>query len=278
MMKKNLLGFALAGLLCALPSGVLGGQVYRMSMLPRHAPEEIMRRIAPLAEYLSSSAGVRLEPVVEGNFAEYEKKIRSGRIQVGYQNPMVYARVSDVHEVLATAVVSMGGDRFRGIIISHADSAVHGLEDILGKSVCIVGRTSAGGYLSQKLSAKRKGIDVLKDCTLFEAVDNKQENVIFSVYMGEADVGFIRESALHMADRYIPAAKIRVVAECAWLPNWALSVSRGMPPAQKAALKKALLALKAGSPVLKAMKIQGFNDASDKAYNPVRQALGMENR
>jgi phosphonate transport system substrate-binding protein len=118
------------------------------------------------------------------------------------------------------------------------------------------------------------GIDVNRECTISEAIDNKQENVILAVYTGEADAGFIRESALHQADSYISAAQIKIVGACAWLPNWAFSVNRSMPDKTKKDIQAALLDLQPGHPVLKALKIDSFRLAGDEDYDPVRRASG----
>ena len=250
--------------------------VYRLSMLPRHAPEEIMQRIGPLARYLTQRTGVVIEPVVERDYGEYEKRLRSGNIDIGYENPSVYARVSDVHEAIAMAVDHIGGDRFRGLVIARSDGDIRALPDLKGRRVCIVGLTSTGGFLSPKLALSQQGLEVRRDYQVFEAVDNKQENVIFAVYAGEAAAGFIKESALHMTDDYIPAAKIRVLAQGAWLPNYALSLRRDLPEGLKAAIRQAISALGEGHAVLKAMKIKAFREALDAEYDPVRQALSGE--
>ena len=120
------------------------------------------------------------------------------------------------------------------------------------------------------------GINVETECTIVEAVDNKQENVILAVYTGEADAGFIRESALHQADNYISAPQIKVMMECAWLPNWAFSVKRTLPVKLKNDIQAALLNLKPNNPVIKALKIDSFRRAADTDYDTIRQASGTK--
>lgn len=249
---------------------------YQLSMLPRYSSEEINKRITPLAKYLSNKIGTTVEPVITSDFAQYERRLKNGEIEVGYENPYIYVRVSDSQEVLAMTIKGKEGDRFRGIIIVRADSNIASVNDLKNRKICVVGRTSAGGYLSQKLSLMQKGIDIENDCEISEAIDNKQENVIFSVYTGEADAGFIRESALHMADKFVPSSKIKVINRSAWLSNWALSVKRTLPAETKRAIQGALTSLKKNGPVLKALKIEGFRIATDEEYDPVRKAAGMK--
>ncbi len=273
-MKRALISI-FAIMIISFSANISAGQTYQLSMLPRYSSEEINRRITPLARYLSQIIGTKVEPVIASNFTQYEKRLKNGDIEVGYQNPYIYVLVSQTHEVLAMALKGKGGDRFRGIIIARADSNIASLNDLKNRKISIVGLTSAGGYLSQKLTLMQKGIDMEKDCQVSEAVDNKQENVILAVYTGEADAGFIRESALHMADKFVPRSKIKVINRSAWLPNWALSVKRTFSEKQKMAIQKALVKLKRNDPVLKALKIKGLRAATDIEYDPVRQAAGM---
>jgi phosphonate transport system substrate-binding protein len=258
------------------PGAVFAGQAYKLSMLPRYSSEEINRRISPLAEYLSQLTGAAIEPVVTSDFVQYEKQLKNGAIAMGYENPYIYTLVSGTHQALAMAVKGKDRDKFRGIIITRKDRGLSTLADLRGRAIAIVGFTSAGGYLSQKLSLMQVGINVETDCAIIEAVDNKQENVILSVYTGEVDAGFIRESALHRADNYISPAQIQVLSESAWLPNWAFSVDRRLPEKIKKEIQTALLLLKSNHPVMKALKIDNFRLAVDSDYQPVRLAAGLE--
>ena len=268
----TLIGLSLS-LVLVFPAFCAAADVYEFSMLPRYFPQKIQRMIDPLAEYLSGEIGVQVNPVLTKDFTEYENRLKSGEIEIGYENPLVYTKVSESHEVLAMAVKGAGGDRFRGIIIARPDTDIQTFTDLKHKKIMIVGMTSAGGFLSQKITLAENGIVVEGDCELEVASDNKQENVIISVSIGDVDAGFIRESALHIADQYIQPGSIKVVAPCAWLPNWALSVNRSMPVAQKEAIKAAMVGLKEDSVVLKAMDVTGFRPATDSQYDVIRRVL-----
>lgn len=266
-MKK--LFFFLLILFCS-GSGLVQAGEYKLSMLPRYFPEKLTAMITPMATYLSRETGNTIKPVLTDNFASFEAKILKGNIAIGYENPLVYVNVSGSHEVLATAVKGKGGDKFRGIIISRPDSEITNVSDLKGKKVMIVSKASAGGFLSQKLTLKENGLDVDRDCQLFEAADNRQENVIISVSIGDVDAGFIRESALHKADEFIMPGSIKSVVETAWLPNWAFSVSKQMPVELKDAIKTAILKLPPESSVMKAMGLTAFKASTDLDYDVMR--------
>jgi phosphonate transport system substrate-binding protein len=258
------------------PLPAFGNDTYQLSMLPRYSSEEINRRITPLVEYLKQKTGVAIEGVITSNFAQYEQQLKSGAIEFGYENPYIYTLVAETHEVVAMAVKGKDRNKFRGIIIVRADSRLTDVKELKGKNIAIVGYTSAGGYLSQKLTLMEAGINVETESTVTEAIENKQENVLLSVYTGEADAGFIRESALHQADLYLAASQIRVLSETAWLPNWAFSVKRDLPEKLKKYIQTILINLEPSHSVMKALKIDTFIAATDEDYNIVRQAMGTK--
>ncbi len=258
---------------CCLCTSSAFAEEYTLSILPRYFPEKLTAMMTPFAQYLSKELGVEVKPILTANFAEYEDEAKKHAISVGYENPLVYVNISSAHQVIATAVKGAGGDKFRGIIITRPDSGISKPADLKGKRVMIVGKTSAGGYLSQKLSLKEQGLDIDNDCELSIAADNRQENVIISVSIGDVDAGFIRESALHKADEFIMPGSIVSIGETAWLPNWALSVDRNLPDAVKNKIQKSVLKLPRDSKILKAMGLVSFIAATDADYDIMRSIV-----
>ena len=185
-MKKTLTLILVLVAITIMPGFSIAAQL-KLSMLPRYSAEEINKRIIPLAKYLSQEIGQPIEPVITADFAQYEKKIKNGEIQIGYENPYIYALVSTTHEILAMAIKGADGDKFRGVIITRTDSDIQSISDLKNRKIMVVGRTAAGGYISQKITLAEAGIDLEKECQVSESVGNKQENVILAVYMGEVE-------------------------------------------------------------------------------------------
>jgi phosphonate transport system substrate-binding protein len=260
-------------LLSCLNVSAVYAQEQKLSILPRFFPEKINAMMQPLASYLSRETGMNIDSVLMDNFADYKTAVLQGKVGLGYENPLVYVEVSSAHEVLATAVKGKGGDRFRGIIITRPESEIASIDDLKGKKIMIVSHSSAGGFLSQKRTLQENGLDVERDCVLVEAADNKQENVIISVSIGDVDAGFIGESALHKADEFIMPGSVRTRFETAWLPNWAFSVNRDLNPDLKVKIQTALLNLHEGSSVLKAMELKAFKAATDADYDVIRHLV-----
>jgi phosphonate transport system substrate-binding protein len=260
-------------ILICFSNGSVYAEDYKFSILPRFFPEKLTAMTTPLVDYLSQETSNKIELSLTESFADYEAQVLKGVFAIGYQNPLVYINVASTHEVIATALNGAGGDKFRGIIITRPDSNITQFADLKGKKIMIVGNTSAGGFLSQKLSFKKMGLDVERDCQLTEAAANRQENVIIAVSIGDVDAGFIRESALHIADEFITPGSIKPIIETAWLPNWAFSVNKNMPTEQKNAVKNALMRLSKDDIVLQALGVDGFKPSSDTDYDIIRELI-----
>ncbi len=248
---------------------------YVISITPRFSPDELLKQITPLAERLAEVLGEKVRVVLASDFKGMEQDMKAGRIDIAYVTPIIYSLASEGHEALAIVSEGEGGEKLRGLVIARADSNIVSPEDLKGKNATVVSLQSAGGYLSQKVALEKAGVHPDKDMHLQEAKDNKQENVALAVYLGETDVGFIREDALHIADKYVPPSQIRVILRGEWMPSWAISVKRSLPRPVKAKIRETLLGLQPGDPVLKAFKANGFVLGSDADYDVYRKALGL---
>jgi len=270
---KSLFLIALSiGLILASPFSSFAASSLRLSMLPHYSLDEIEKRVRPLAKYLSYTTGIQIEPIIVTDFKEYEQRLARD-IDIGFENPLVYVR--SPHQAVAVISKKPDGSKFRGLIITRTDSPIVAVNELVGKHIAIVSNTSAGGYLSQRISLLQEGIDTNKDMILEVALNNKQENVIFSTYNGDVDAGFIRESALHAADAFVPRSQIKVIKKTAYLPEWVISVRRDLPEKTKDAIRNALINLKRNDPILQALQIEAFEKVEDKNFNAIRRAVGV---
>lgn len=270
-MKKTVLLLALA---MAGVSMASAAEPYKISIMPRLYNEKLTAMMTPLVEYLKGETGLDIELVLAADNADYIKRLNRGEIAIGFENPIAYVDVTPRHTVVAAAR-ELGEARFRGIVVVPTGSDIKELKDLRGKRVMITGKTSAGGYLSQKLSLAQEGIGI-KELKTETAADNRQENVIIAVSIGDVDAGFVRESSFHVADRYITPGSVQRVIDTEWMPPWAFSVDTGLPKDVRAKLTEAVLKLPPGSPVLKALEIDHFIPGQDADYDPVRRARSDE--
>jgi phosphonate transport system substrate-binding protein len=271
--SQTTIGFLTVLILFLSISDSIAEKTYNFAVLPRFFPIVILERFGPLADYLADEAGIDVEFVMPRNFSDYIDMARKGKILFSYQNPVVFAKISEYVKPLAIASKGAHKTRFRGIIIVRTDSGINTIADLKGKLVSIVSLQSVGGYISQKDFLAQNGISVKTDIVVREATDNKQENVILDVYSKKTTAGFIRESALHRMDKVIEPAKIKVLAETSWLPNWVFSAHKSVEADVTDTIQSALLNLPANSRVLKAAGLEGFVAPDPRAIKNVRKMV-----
>jgi phosphate/phosphite/phosphonate ABC transporter binding protein len=254
-----------------------GPKTIKVAILPLYSAITIYDRYEPLMRYLSEKTGYEFKLVIPKNFEDFVRMVKSGEVLFSYQNPYIFALISKEVNIkpLVTTVGEdcldegiCGEDRFRGVIITGYNSGIMNIGDLKGKKIMIVSPTSAGGYLSQKMFLKRKGIDVERDVKIIDA--KRQENVILGVYRGEADAGFIRESALAVWKEEIDMKKIRVLAPTDYLPNWPFASIGNNNPALAHEVRKLLIELK-DADILEAARIKGFRPAKEEEFEALKQ-------
>jgi phosphate/phosphite/phosphonate ABC transporter binding protein len=254
-----------------------GEKTIKVAVLPLYSAITLYDRYEPLMKYLSKKTGMEFKLIIPKDFEDFVDIVKNRKVDFSYQNPYVFALIN--REIDITPLVTTIGedqdieikdreDRFRGIIITRHDSPIKNINDLKGKKVLITSFKSAGGYLSQKIFLQKLGIDVEKDMKLIDA--KKQENVILGVYRGEADAGFVRESALVVWKDVVDIKKIKVLARTSLLPNWPFAAVKSSGSSLAKDVKNLLIELK-DSAVLNAAKIKGFKETNKSEFEELKQ-------
>ncbi len=245
------------------------------AILPRYTPEVFNEMFGPLVNYLSAETGVKWTMKFPKDFAEVEEWVKTGKVDYAYLNPEVTGGTIDDTQIIATSKEA-GATTFNGIVIARTDTGINTLADLKGKKVMAVGKTSGAGFVSQKITLAKEGIDVDKDMTMSYAADNKHENVLLAVFNGTVDAGMIRETAFNLVDASIDPSKMKIVRVTEPLPNWGFVAT----PKQKnnaafnARVQDALVKLKKDDPVVQAAKkdkLDGFIRATNADYELMRR-------
>ncbi len=255
-----------------------GPKTIKVAVLPLYSAITLYNRYEPLMRYLSQKTGYEFKLVVPRDFEDFVDVVKRGAVDFSYQNPYIFSLIDrevDIRPLVTTIGEDSpsddgreGGESFRGVIITRADSIIRHINGLKNKKVFITSPKSAGGYLSQKLFLLRNGIDVEKDVNIVDA--KRQENVILGVYRGEADAGFVRESALVVWKDAVDMKRIRVLARTEPLPNWPFALCRNTDPSLVKAVTRLLTELR-DRDVLKAARIRGFREANEAEFEALRR-------
>jgi phosphate/phosphite/phosphonate ABC transporter binding protein len=249
-----------------------GKNSIKVAILPLYSAITLFERFDPLMRYLSQKTGYEFKLVIPKDFEDFFDTVERDEVQFSYSNPYIYIQLANrgYLSAFANTIIEDSGDIFRGIIITHRDSAIRTIEDLRGKRVMAVSYKSAGGFLAQKLLLKENGIDVFSDLRLTEG--KRQEEVILNVYRKNVDAGFVRESALDVLKEEIDLNKIRIIVRTPYIANWPFAASRNTDRKIVEAVRKSLLDL-TEKHVLSAAKVVAFKAASDGDFDNLRKRI-----
>jgi phosphonate transport system substrate-binding protein len=250
----------------------------KVAFLPLYSTITLFDRYDPLMRYLSRKTGREFKLVVPKDFEDFTEVVKSGAVDFSYQNPYVFSLISKAAHI-RPLVTTLGDDsafngeaatggKYRGVIIVRDDSPIATIEDLRKKKVLITSYKSAGGYLSQKIFLRQRGIDPERDMTVIDA--KRQENVILGVYRGEADAGFVRESALVVWMDAVDMKRIKVLTHTASLPNWPFALCRQVDPVLVRNVTRLLMELD-DKDVLGAARTRGFRKADEAEFEALKQ-------
>ena len=246
--------------------------VIKVAILPLYSAITLFERFDPLMRYLTGKTGREFRLVIPRDFEAFFETVARGEADFSYSNPYIYIQLADKGYLTAFAntVIEASGDIFRGIIITHRDSAIRTIEDLKGKRVMVVSYKSAGGFLAQKLLLNENLIDVFKDLKLSEG--KRQEEVILNVYRKKVDAGFVRESALEVLKEEIDLSEIRTIAATPYIANWPFAAGKRTNGKMAELVKQYLLDL-TDRRVLTAAGIKGFKAAGDGDFDALRKRI-----
>ena len=244
----------------------------KVAILPLYSAITLYERFDPLMRYLTERTGREFRLVIPKDFEAFFETIARGDADFSYSNPYIYIQLADKGYLAAFAntIMEASGDIFRGIIITHRDSAIRTLEDLRGRHVMVVSYKSAGGFLAQKLLLTENRIDVFKDLVLSEG--KRQEEVILNVYRRRVDAGFVRESALEVLKEEIDLREIRIVATTPYIANWPFAAGTKTDAKMAGLVRQHLLDL-TDKRVLDAAGIRGFKAAGDGDFDTLRKRI-----
>lgn len=250
--------------------------------LPQYSHRVSFARHHRIVQYLAEETGLPVRQVFPDSFAQHVEMLGKGEIDISFSNPMVYVEIADRFGARAFArVVEKGGSAtFRGQIICRQDNkAITSILDCRDKRWIAVSPMSAGGYLFALDYFQEHGLQ-RQD---FRSIDfspgpgGKQEKVVQAVYLGEYDIGSIREGTLELMQDHLDTSAIRVLAHTRSYPGWVYAAREGLEPDVVQNIKQALCALDMQQPgqekILAKARIQDIIPAADQEFDPIRKLI-----
>ncbi|MBI3354160.1 MAG: phosphate/phosphite/phosphonate ABC transporter substrate-binding protein [Nitrospirae bacterium] len=270
--------FLIVPALISLNAGVLmAEEVVKMAIFPRKPTLETVKAYEPLAQYLTSKIGKKVELLVYKDFNAFWDGMKKREGDLVHFNQYQYIKG---HKELSYDVFLMneesGSARINAAIIVRKDSGINNLSDLKGKKILFGGgRQAMQSYIGATQILKKHG---LKESDYVVDFAINPPSTAIAVFNKAADAAGVGEVVLNLSaiKERIDVSQLKVLAKGDELPMlcWAVKKEMNKDVAEK--IKKAMIGLKndeEGKKILKEAEATAFVPATDKDYDLVRKIV-----
>jgi phosphate/phosphite/phosphonate ABC transporter binding protein len=266
------------------PGAAQDAKPIRVGFMICNSRNETEARFKPLVAYLSKKLGRKVEAVTIDT-RDFEQAVKDNKLDFTHTNSLLYVILNKHYgvEPLTGDMQGRYGNKTNGGIMVRADSPIKSLADLKGKRMVFGPMFAPTGYLSEYDYMLKHGFDPETDLAFYTIPRGsfKHEKVIYSLLFGAYDAASVPMLDFEqMVDEgKIDPADFRILAETEPIPYCTFGVTEHVDDALAAKFKQVLLSIKPEDTVevdgerlkvLKAARLDGFADVTDKEYDKIR--------
>jgi two-component system, LuxR family, sensor histidine kinase TtrS len=261
-------------------------QKVKILVVAIHGVEKAKDEWQPTIEYLQASLPqheFHLLPVVPVDLERIKALIAQQEIDFVITQPAIYVDLEinfGISRIL-TMVQKGGFPKFGSAIITRADSGIHTIKDLRGKTVAGVAKLGFGGWLVGYKEMLENGFDPYKDAKAVKFLGT-QPRGIQAVLNGEVDAAVIRTGTLEGPEWKLNLDDFRILAPKTYpgfpfkvstplYPEWALARTYKASNELSKSVALALLSLERNNSVVAKAGLQEWTFPYD--YQPVHDLL-----
>ena len=256
-----------------------------LALTPSKDPTALQEAGDEFARTLTRLSGVPIRAQVASDYAGVVEALRSRRVDLAFVHPVGYVLANrEAGCQIIVRDVWQGKTAYTARFFVKKGSGIERVEDLRGKTVAFVDPASSSGYIYPMVLLIKKGLVRDRDPKTFfkEALfSGTHDAALQSVLHGRVDAAasFDKSLEVNLKDPAL-IERFAFVGETPEIPEAGICARPGLPPETVARVKRALLDVKKPehAQVLKQIyDIDGFVEAADKDYAPVRDALELMN-
>lgn len=252
-----------------LSSGVL-----RMGVAPLEDPAVMKKKFTPLANYLSSKLGVKVEVIPGADLASTVNDLGMGRTDLCYLSPTTYieARHKYGAEVLVKAV-DHGKPFMHSVIVTKQGSGIKKLSELAGRTFAFGDEKSTTSHLMPRSMLYDAGVS-LQDLRGYSYL-GRHDAVAKAVLDGEYDAGGMMEAVAAQYD----GQGLVVLDRSVDIPTFNFASGGKLDSGTRSQIMKALLGLDGArqdaADILRNIDpgFNGFAEAKDSDYDGIRNMV-----
>lgn len=254
-----------------------------LALTPSRDPTALQEAGDAFAKTLTRLSGTPIKAIVASDYAGVVEALRSRRVDLAFVHPVGYVLANrEAGCQILVRDVWQGKIAYTARIYVLKGRGLTRLEDLRGRTIAFVDPASSSGYIYPMVLLMKRGLVTHRDPKSFfkEALfAGTHEAALRALLRGSVDAAASFDAALQVHLKGDPAAEqIAHLAETPPIPEAGICARPGLDPAVHERLKTALLAIKKPeyAALLKQVyDIDGFVEASDRDYDPVREAMDL---
>lgn len=266
-----------------LPGSVSASAPLTLVLTPSRDPTALQEAGDAFAKTLTRLSGVSIKTIVASDYAGVVEALRSRRVDLAFVHPVGYVLANrEAGCQILVRDIWQGKTAYTARIYVLKGKGLTRLEDLRGRTIAFVDPASSSGYIYPMVLLMKRGLVTSRDPKSFfkdALFAGTHEAALRALLRGSVDAAASFDTALQIHLKGDPAAeRITHVAETPPIPEAGICARPGLDPAVRERLKAALLAIKKPeyAALLKQVyDIDGFIEASDRDYDPVREAMDL---
>jgi phosphonate transport system substrate-binding protein len=283
VLVARLVGVLVGPLLLAGTPAAAADAPLTLALTPSRDPTALQEAGDAFVRTITRLSGIPMRAKVASDYAGVVEALRNRHVDLAFVHPVGYVLAHrEAGCQILVRDIWQGRVAYTARFYVRADSGIRRVEDLRGKTVAFVDPASSSGYIYPMVLLLKQGLVRDRDPKSFfkEALfAGTHDAALRSVLQGRVDAAasFDKAPELYLKD---PAqvARLTHVGETPPIPEAGICARPGLPADALARVKKALLAMKGPehATVLKDIyNIDGFEEASDADYQPVREAVNL---
>lgn len=262
-------------------------RILRAGFVPSENVQQVAQNAQPIVDILQKKLALEVQPFVATDYTGVVEALRADKLDIAFLSPASYVlakREANVKVILKSH--RKGLPYYYAAIITHADSGIRTLKDLLNKTFAFGDPLSTTGHVFPRKMFKENGIDPTKDfkniiysgghdATVLAVLNRKVDaGATFANFTDGKDAAWIQYLKNPEEQK-----KIRAIAYSESIPADNLVVSANMDGALAEKIKEIFLELSrdpGGKKMLRDLyQIDGFVPATDQDYDSVREAFAI---
>jgi phosphonate transport system substrate-binding protein len=262
-------------------------RVLRVGFVPAENMERVAQNAQPLVALMQRRLELEVQPFVATDYTGVVEALRADKLDVAFLTPASYVLARQEARVRVLLKSHRRGRPFYyAAIITHADSGISRLEQLRDRKFAFTDPLSTSGHVFPRKMFKERGIDPERD---FRSVifSGGHDATVLAVLYRKVDGGATFANTPDGKDaawlQYLKDPReqrqIRAIAYSEPIPADNLVVNESVDPELARKIERIFVELSgepSGQKMLRELyQIDGFVAASDRDYEPVREAFAI---